>query len=630
MNRGLVEYLNEYTINPDPQYAIMINGKWGCGKTFFIKDWLKKYEDDKNNVDKILKPIYVSLYGLKEIEQITSAINRVLYPYMYGKLANISKAVWKCASALVFKQEVNLNDDKQNDISINIGLDSLSILKSDDETIKSDKFLIFDDIERCQVDMTELLGYINYFVEHCHCRVLIIGDESQLGKKDKEVFEKFKEKTIGREFLLRTELDEAIDFFVKEELNNPFLISHIEDIKKTFEITECNNLRILRQCLWDFYRLKELVEYNETDYYDQVMTSLLCSFIAVYCEYKGENNIVLRKWKDYKKILINTENDKDAKDVNKTMMNIQNKYTAYPSYTVFPIFDFDIVDRIIVYIESGISIVDFVNKLIIPKQIYRKPSWERCHEALIMSNDEFVTFCNELIDDIVNVKVLNLKDLGNSVAYVSFCDTKKIYSLNDEQKSDIRNALPKYLHKFKTLESCYDEVLAFRTGVYLFVSDIEMPVLSYLCEYFYLEFERRKREDKNELTKLLEGLNDDNSEVLFELNGAVLPDKTTTYDSVSIFHLVDIDLLFLSIKSMGNKGRQHFNSFIRQRYRLNSNLGNWIHETQDDIAPLVKLKKKVDEEIPKRELVDKYSLEMISNSILGAIRRCEGDKKAQN
>jgi hypothetical protein len=195
---------------------------------------------------------------------------------------------------------------------------------------------------------------------------------------------------------------------------------------------------------------------------------------------------------------------------------------------------------------------------------------------------------------------------------------------------NINNVLPKYLEKFKTLEACYDGVMAFRTGINIFVSDVEMPLLSRLCECFYLEFERRKREDKNELTKILENLNDHNSEVLFELNSAALPDKTTTYDSVSIFHLVDIDLLFLSIKSMGNKGRQHFNSFIRQRYRLNSNLGNWIHETQDDIAPLVKLKKKVDEEIPKRELVDKYSLEMISNSILGAIRRCEGDKKAQN
>ena len=73
MNKGLVEYLDEYMLNPDPQYAIMINGKWGCGKTFFIKKWMKAYEEGKNNTEKILKPIYVSLYGLKETAQITSA-----------------------------------------------------------------------------------------------------------------------------------------------------------------------------------------------------------------------------------------------------------------------------------------------------------------------------------------------------------------------------------------------------------------------------------------------------------------------------------------------------------------------------------------------------------------------------
>ena len=629
MNKGLVEYLDEYMLNPDPQYAIMINGKWGCGKTFFIKKWMKAYEESKDNTEKILKPIYISLYGLKETTQITSAINRVLYPFMYGKAAKISKAVWKCASALVFKQELNLNGDEQNDMSINIGLDSLSILKSDDESIKSDKFLIFDDIERCLVDMTELLGYINYFVEHCHCRVLIIGDEGQIGNNAKPIFDKFKEKTIGREFLLNTEKDAAIDYFVKEEFTNQFLISHIEDIKKTFQITGCNNLRILRQCLWDFSRLETLIESRETERYEQVLKSLLCSFIAAYCEYKGENKTILQSWRDYNKsFIIATKEDESTKKIRNAVINIQNKYNAYPSYTIFPIFHHDIVDNIIEYIESGISIVDYVNGLIQP--LVQKPTWERHHEASIMSNDEFILFIDELIDDIVNTRILRMSDLGNVIAYLSFYDTKGIRSLSEEEKQRVKESLPKYLEHFETLTGCHDAYVAFKRGINSFMSSIDMPIITDLCENLHLAYEKRMKEDKNELAKLLETLNDDNCDMLYDMNNEVLPDKSTTYDSVSIFNMVDIDSLFLSIKNMGNKGRQSFNSFIRHRYKLSYNMGDWTNKTEDDILPLEKLKEKIDDEIQKRVLMEKYSFEIISNAIAGAINRCKGDLNAQN
>ena len=34
---GIENYLNEYIKQDNPQYAVMLKGKWGCGKTFFIK-----------------------------------------------------------------------------------------------------------------------------------------------------------------------------------------------------------------------------------------------------------------------------------------------------------------------------------------------------------------------------------------------------------------------------------------------------------------------------------------------------------------------------------------------------------------------------------------------------------------
>lgn len=31
-------------MNPDPQYAVLLKGKWGCGKTHFINHWIDAYK----------------------------------------------------------------------------------------------------------------------------------------------------------------------------------------------------------------------------------------------------------------------------------------------------------------------------------------------------------------------------------------------------------------------------------------------------------------------------------------------------------------------------------------------------------------------------------------------------------
>lgn len=34
MNENIAKFLDDYMKNADPQYAIMLTGRWGCGKTF--------------------------------------------------------------------------------------------------------------------------------------------------------------------------------------------------------------------------------------------------------------------------------------------------------------------------------------------------------------------------------------------------------------------------------------------------------------------------------------------------------------------------------------------------------------------------------------------------------------------
>lgn len=80
MNRNILTFLNEYAEISDPQYAIMLRGAWGCGKTFFIRQWMEQLKNNRD-ADKLKwQPIYVSLYGLTTTQQITEQINKEISP----------------------------------------------------------------------------------------------------------------------------------------------------------------------------------------------------------------------------------------------------------------------------------------------------------------------------------------------------------------------------------------------------------------------------------------------------------------------------------------------------------------------------------------------------------------------
>lgn len=46
----------------------------------------------------------------------------------------------------------------------------------------NNSILIFDDLERCDCSINEILGYINSFVEHEKMKVIIVANQEEIGK----------------------------------------------------------------------------------------------------------------------------------------------------------------------------------------------------------------------------------------------------------------------------------------------------------------------------------------------------------------------------------------------------------------------------------------------------------------
>ena len=72
MNKHIEKYLDHYLEIPHPDYAVMLKGEWGCGKTYFIKKYINAHK--KKNF------CYISLNGIKQCNDVIPQILLALAP----------------------------------------------------------------------------------------------------------------------------------------------------------------------------------------------------------------------------------------------------------------------------------------------------------------------------------------------------------------------------------------------------------------------------------------------------------------------------------------------------------------------------------------------------------------------
>lgn len=159
------DYLSDNTYN----YAVMLDGTWGSGKTYFVKETLIR-ELQKSNPN--LSAIYVSLYGLKYANEIE---NSTYFSIVESKLGKGRKFLPILSSVLKISAEF---------LGSKIGSDTVE--KTDISAISpfvsfDDYYFIFDDLERCSMPINEVLGYINHFIEQNKAKVIIVANEEEIG-----------------------------------------------------------------------------------------------------------------------------------------------------------------------------------------------------------------------------------------------------------------------------------------------------------------------------------------------------------------------------------------------------------------------------------------------------------------
>ena len=236
-NAQIFEYLDYYVDLPrPPHYAVMLTGPWGIGKSFNIKRYVASLEKRGKKV------AYVSLFGVKSTDEIAASLLAALTQQQNNsKLAKLGGQITR---AFLTKYAGGNGQ---------AAVDWLPESFCD--------LLILDDLERAHLTPVEVLGFVNSFIEHENRKVVIIGNEGKL--KDSESYWGEREKVIGMTFEFAEETDSALQYFIAtidDADTKVFLTSHSDGIRRIFDQSKTQNLRLLDQSMRVWERMHKVID----------------------------------------------------------------------------------------------------------------------------------------------------------------------------------------------------------------------------------------------------------------------------------------------------------------------------------------------------------------------------------
>ena len=436
------------------------------GKTHFWNNKIRKKIESMQLNGKRYTTIYMSLYGISNLEEISKKIFIETTQLMDKNLRKFMDANGQTTIPEYAKTGIDMANFfgvTENGDKVDYG----EFFSTDD------KVLCFDDLERANVDVIDILGYINNFVEHDHIKTIIICNEKELSTKlkssnlemktfiatylldkqdelnniDKPLvekiqekiehvfdkandYERIKEKLIGETFEYAPKFDYIINGILMRYESNPDLIRFLREntglIISTFNKSGTRNLRILKHALNDFSKIYEMVNKSYPNTNHRVMQTMLIFTIAISFEIKAgkvtkDKFINIKDNEEYKSILVSSRILMDNRQFYIKEFDNNYYYNFKSEYRFFKFIEYYVRTRIFdmkLFKENMETIRNTVDTENLPayKRLLTEEYWK-------ISDDQFSGIIKEIMEDVKEGK-LTLIDTVKIFAYFSYFSRK--------------------------------------------------------------------------------------------------------------------------------------------------------------------------------------------------------------
>lgn len=276
-----LDLLIEQYLKYDSDYAVLLTGDWGTGKTYYFNHTIIPLI----NNTKPYKAITISLFGLNSIGEIQTQI-------LLSSI-NLSGTKNKTATTILGTLSKGfLNKFTGFDVD---AIDSSAWAELINEIKGFENLVIcFDDIERRnnELSISQFIGFVNTLIEKHKAKIILIANEDKIVD-----FEESKEKVIGNTIHYLPDYNSIFDSIVQVNFDSSeeyisFLQNKKSLILSIFENTS-KNLRTLKYALSRFKEIYSKVEeLIKNEIYlvskkDEILTDALHFSYAISDEYRS-------------------------------------------------------------------------------------------------------------------------------------------------------------------------------------------------------------------------------------------------------------------------------------------------------------------------------------------------------
>lgn len=234
-NQRVADTLDTYLRLDKPQFAVLLQGKWGSGKTWFIREYIKKKSNDAQPF------CYVSLFGIEQLIEIDSQIIAC-----YNPILSKAECVTRFAGRIIERCNPAIKGDDIENFA--------KFLKKWCK-IRENLILVLDDLERASISLELVLGYVSNMLNEVGIKVIILCDQEQISDENKKIFLRFKEKVIGNTITVIPDVVTVFDTQI-ESISNPKIKKIFQDNKERilndFNTSKSNNLRNIKRIIYEF------------------------------------------------------------------------------------------------------------------------------------------------------------------------------------------------------------------------------------------------------------------------------------------------------------------------------------------------------------------------------------------